>query len=278
MSAIDDLSAAINRMTGGNSGNPQFLKMFKSGRVGASAAAATIAGRYTDLWEYNGTRGRGSAPGGTPRNPTNTTDGSLKHTDASGGRTLYIVGGFIYANVGGVLIIYDRLADVSGLSGTTTTAQTFTLTPTRYTNGLGNEIWINVYTQIGATGTTATVSYTDDAGNSGQTSDAFVIGGTGFREAQRILPVPLLAGDIGVQAVANVDLVATTGTAGDFGVSLVHPLLETPIIGVPAGCIRPLMLEANPIALEAGASLACAWIAQGTAAPEVRVALQLAEF
>ena len=84
---------------------------------------------------------------------------------------------------------------------------------------------------MGATGTTVTASYTNQAGTAGQTTVATVFGGTNFQLASQLLELPLAAGDSGVRAVANVNLVATTGTAGNFGVTLAKVLLAIPVFG-----------------------------------------------
>lgn len=137
-----------------------------------------------------------------------------------------------------MLVIADRLGHTGGLSGVTTTAQTTNLPTaalTRYTTGVGVMAALEIYSQLGTTATTCTVEYTDNDGNTGQVSPTFPIGGgTGAaldcKVQGRMLTVPLLAGDKGVRAVANVDLLATTGTAGNFGVTLFKPLFFVPMI------------------------------------------------
>src|SRR5262245_52059430 len=168
--------------------------MWKDARVSGAAAAAVIAGRMTSLWQYEGTPAHGAAPGAAAI-PDNATNGGWKQADPGGGRQkwLHSLGGV--ANVQGTLVLYDRLLHISGLSGTNTGAQTVQSSRnpalTRYTSGVGNQIWIEIYTQIGASSTTITASYTDQDGNSGQITPAVAIGNTNLREAQRIIPVTL---------------------------------------------------------------------------------------
>lgn len=267
MAALTDLSDVINRLTGGNSGTPEQIFFHKQSRVGGAAAAAPIAGRHISLWGYEGSPSHGVTPiSSTGAALDNTTQGGLKQVDPGGGRSKWLLGGNVVTNVAGMLILYDRLAQDGGLDGTNTAAQTVSFTPpTRYSDGIGNQIWVEISTIIGTTGTTATCSYTDQDGNAGQTTPAFAIGATGLREAQRILPVPLAAGDYGVQNIANIDLVATTGTAGDFAILLVHPLLYIPVTqaGVPGerNCIAgfPSVVEIKP-----DACLALAWMPNTT--------------
>lgn len=130
----------------------------------------------------------------------------------------------------GAIMLVDRLAHVGGLSGIVTTAQTVGFPAlTRYTSGAGVWAAIEVYTAIGATGTTATISYTNTVPTAGRTSPAIVVGGTGFQNARTILPFGYASGDTGITAVASVTLAATTGTAGNFGVTLFKTLGWWPV-------------------------------------------------
>ena len=86
MTAIPSLDKLVELLTGGDNGNPEHLWFHKVARVGGAAAAAPVAGRWTSLWQYDGSLGPGAAPGGSPRIPTNATNGGLKQTDPGGGR------------------------------------------------------------------------------------------------------------------------------------------------------------------------------------------------
>jgi hypothetical protein len=268
MAAFADLSEFVNRTTGGNSGTPEALFQFKEARVNGAAAAAQIAGRTASLWRYEGSPSHGSAPGGTVAIPDNTTAGSLKQASAGGGRTKWLAGAAASANSAGTLILYDRLLHIGGFSGTAASAQTVGGTITRNTGGLGNEIWIEINTQIGATGTTITASYTDQDGNAGRTTPTMTFGSTGFREAERVMRFALATGNRGVRAVASVTPAATTGTAGDYGVVIARPLLSLSIGAAGTGAIRSFM-DGSMIEIETGACLAWAWIANTTTVPTI---------
>jgi hypothetical protein len=126
-----------------------------------------------------------------------------------------------------ICMIADRLNHSGGLSGIVTTAQTTNLPTaalTRYTDGVGVMIGIEIYTAVGATATTLTASYTNQAGTAGQTTKAVVFGSTNFSAAGRLIVLPLQDGDTGVKSVESVTVLATTGTAGNFGVTLFKPL------------------------------------------------------
>jgi len=133
----------------------------------------------------------------------------------------------------GTLIIADRLFHMSGLSGILTAPQTVTpLSLTRYPDGVGVLAALEIYSLVGSTATTATITYTDDA-DIVRVSPTTAFGGTEFREVDRAIPIPWAQGSRGVKSVSDVTLAATTGTAGNFGVTLYRPLMVIPELGHP---------------------------------------------
>lgn len=132
--------------------------------------------------------------------------------------------------------IYYRLT--SFRPGTVTTAQTTNLPTaalTRYTSGVGVLGFLEIYSAVGTTATTFTASYTDQDGNTGQTSLAAGIGSATYNAAGRLLPINVAQGDYGLRAVASVTVTATTGTAGNFGVTLLKPLIAYPQLPMGGG-------------------------------------------
>ena len=156
------------------------------------------------------------------------------------------------------MIVVDLLNVNGGLNATLTTAQTTNLPTaalTRYTSGEGVMAGIVVYTIIGTTATTITISYTNSSGVSGRTSTATTFGGSFYREVGFLIPIPLQAGDTGIRSIESVTLAATTGTVGNFGVCLFKPLsmisLESatgtmPLDSVSTGCIIGSLCEIHP--------------------------------
>jgi hypothetical protein len=156
------------------------------------------------------------------------------------------------------MMVVDLLNVSGGLNATLTTAQTTNLPTaplTRYTSGEGVMAGIVVYTQVGNTVTTVTISYTNSAGVSGRTSTATTIGAGFYREVGLLIPIPLQAGDTGIRSIESVTLAATTGSAGNFGVCLFKPLsmisLEDatgtmPLDSVSTGCIIGSLCEIHP--------------------------------
>lgn len=235
--AITDLSDLINLRT---SASAEDVWVFIDNRVGAAAATAPVQGRYSSLWQYNKSRGGSGATPSTARALSRNTQGGLAQNAVGGGATKYLTGAVAIGTFPGSVLVYDRLVDSGGLSGTATTAQTTNLptaTLPRYTDGIGNFIFVEISTIIGTTATTATIQYKDTNGDS-RTTPAFAIGGTGLREAQRFIRVPLDStyAHLGVTEIENLDLVASTLTAGDIAVGIGREITILPMPGA-GGCV-----------------------------------------
>ena len=189
--------------------------------------SAGAAGKISDF-----TRNLGSSPT-TPTTSTTYTkdsDRAINGLVANGGAgRLSILGGTFSGgtqNNWGLLLV-DMLNLSGGMSGIVTGPQSTNLPTaalTRYTDGAGVMAAIMIHTAIGATATTCTVTYTNQSGTGSRTSPAFQIGGTGFATAGFLLKIPLQAGDTGVRSVESINIVATTGTAGNIGIVLYKPL------------------------------------------------------
>jgi hypothetical protein len=232
VAAITDLSDLINRQSGGNSGTPNNLFFYKVPRVSGVAATTPIIGRGCSLWTYDGMPAGGAVPTSAAI-PDRSTQGALPFLVATGGRDTHLIGANVTPLTAGIYLLYDRLMHIGGLSAASTADQTVqgaTPTPaiTRNTGGAGNMAWYEIYTIIGTTGTTLTMTYTDQSGNTGQTS-TINIGATNFREVTRAQRIPLAAGDNGIRAIEKIALTATTAAAGNFGITLAQPLAWIPV-------------------------------------------------
>lgn len=187
----------------------------------------TVAGRLYDLWT---TAPDAGAVPTTAVVPTRATVGALGQFNPAADMQL-IRAAVATAGIG-VPWLIDRLSHQGGLSAIVTTAQTTNLPTaalTRYTDGIGVMMGLTIYTIIGTTATTVTVSYTNELGTAGRISQATAFGGTAFREAARFILLPLQVGDQGVRSVQSVTVLATTGTAGNFGVTLFRPIAVLPV-------------------------------------------------
>lgn len=272
MAAITDLSDLINRQTGGSSGTPENIFFHKAARVAGVAATAPIAGRGCSLWRYDGMPAGGAEPGAAAI-PDRTTTGAIPFTAPGGSREKWLIGANITPLTAGVYLLYDRLMHIGGLSGTLTTSQTVQGSPaspaiTRNTGGAGNLAWYEIYTIIGTTSTTLTMTYTDQDGNAG--SSTINIGATGFREVTRAQRIPLAAGDSGIRSVQSVQLTASTGTAGSFGITIAQPLAWIPVgaAGTPGWRDYTTGLPGMPV-IDPDACLALMFIPAAATATEV---------
>jgi hypothetical protein len=192
-----------------------------------SITAAVLAGRTFALWRY--TLPVGAVPT-TSVALNKTSDNSIGPLPNATSGKLQILGGrFNTSGTSGVTLTPVDLLNISGgLDATITTEQTTNLPTaalTRHTSGEGVRIGLVIYTQVGATATTVTVRYTNQAGTPNQVSTATAFGGSGFREVGILIQIPLAEGDTGVRSVEGVTLAATTATAGNFGVCLFKPLM-----------------------------------------------------
>jgi len=232
MAAITDLSDLINRQSGGNNGTPENIFFHKVPRVAGVAATAPIAGRGCSLWTYDGMPASGAVPT-SGAIPDRTTTGAISFTAPGGSRDKHLIGASVAPLVAGIYMLYDRLFHIGGLSGTSTADQTIQGSPaspalTRNTGGAGNIAFYEIYTVIGTSATPLTMTYTNQAGTGSRTS-TFFIGGTAAREVTRMQRIPLAAGDSGIQAIEKVKLTATTGTLGNFGITIAQPLAWIPV-------------------------------------------------
>ena len=127
-------------------------------------------------------------------------------------------------------LIYDRLVHQAGLVGNVATSQVTNLPTaalTRYTDGIGVCIVLTIYTAIGSTASDLVVTYTNQAGVGGRTSKPAACN-TSLSPRLSIM-VPLADGDTGVRSVESIILSASTGTAGNIGISLIKPLYLVPV-------------------------------------------------
>lgn len=175
------------------------------------------------------------APGQTAIPAIPTTAVALSNTDANAlnrlipsqsPKNVYATG-INLGHAGAEMMYYviDRLSHMGGLSGIVTTAQTVnTAALTRHTSGVAVYAALEIYTAVGTTQTTITMTYTNSDGVGSRVSPAILFGGSGYGSGSgstnRFIILPLQDGDKGVQSVQSVTLAATTATAGNFGVTL----------------------------------------------------------
>lgn len=196
---------------------PYYLFMFQR-----AAISSQLAGGFSSLWRGTAYPVQGAIPttaatcvsglAGSPTLPTKTV-----------GATLYASSYYVVAGGPAGIFIYDRLAHMGGLSGTSTAAQTVSVsastaqTQNRCLTDYSNCEWfLEWYTATGSTAVTATVAVTYNDDSTGNVSVAI----SATFGASRMLPIyPAVNGKY-IKQVNTVTLSATTGTVGSFGVTV----------------------------------------------------------
>lgn len=182
------------------------------------------AGNFFSLWQATGTPGNGATPT-TAENPTKATTGAFGFTNPTSPKESYLGWGWLAtSNATTNLELHDRLAHMGGLSGTVTTSQgalsLVTNNPgsARYgdTNYSDVSWWLEVFTALGATGVNATVAVEYNDASTGNLA-AIALGAT--PRAGRLYPLVSASAGKFIRAVTGVTLSATTGTAGNFGIT-----------------------------------------------------------
>lgn len=191
------------------------------------------AGTFHSLWAATGLPSAGSVPPSANTIPTKATAGALGFTDASGSLQRYLSRFNAAGAIIGNLILYDRLWHTSGLSGTVTAADTAVAnTPlTRPSaNATGVELWAEIYTALGSNTVTLNCRYTNQDGVTNRVGTyAYPSGFSAPTVAGQMLPIVLAAGDSSVRAVTAYHWSGTTGTAGNFGFTLLRRVAEIPL-------------------------------------------------
>lgn len=194
-----------------------------------ASIANAVAGQFYSLWRATGQPGQGAIPT-TVAVCNNTTIGTMNFTQQTAPATSYLGYSQVSAaNTGVVVEIHDRLAHMGGLNGTLTTAQTVDLD----LNALSSDNivarrgdveysdvqwWLEVYTDMGATASNATINVTYNDGTSGDLT-AVAVGGT--LRASRLISlnglIPAAKSGFFIRDINTVTLSASTAAAGNFG-------------------------------------------------------------
>ena len=197
-----------------------------------ASIASQTAGSYVSMWRATGQPGQGAVPT-TAAVCTTALTGAMGFAQQTAPATSY--GAYmevVTSNSAMTVEIHDRIAHMGGLNGTLTTAQTvgIDLSTLLSTSNVGVRIgdanysdvqwWLEWYTATGATAATATVAVTYGDGTSGNLT-AISLAATrpaSFMVSLNAL-IPAASSGKYIRAVNTVTLSATTGTAGNFGVT-----------------------------------------------------------
>lgn len=199
--------------------------------IDKSSIANTASGQLFSLWRAVGTPGQGAIPTAAAI-CTSALTGAIGFANQTAPATSYFAWQTIATQQTATSIeFHDRLAHMGGLNGTLTTAQTVGIDLSTLGGGLAADRrgdanysdvqwWLEWYTDTGATASNATVAVTYDDGSTGNLT-AFAIGTT--VRAGRMQPLVSAVPGRFIRGVTSVTLSASTGTAGNFGVTATRP-------------------------------------------------------
>lgn len=192
--------------------------------IDKASLANAAAGQFFSLWQATGVPGAGATPAAAAV-CTSALTGAIGFTNQTAPATSYLAWLALQSGNSATNVeVHDRLAHMGGLSGTVTTAQgalsLVTTAPAAARLGDANysdvQWWLEVYTAMGATGVNATVNVTYNDDTTGNLT-AIALGAT--PRAGRMYPLVSASAGKFIKAVNSVTLSATTGTAGNFGIT-----------------------------------------------------------
>jgi hypothetical protein len=269
--AISTMDGLVSALASTNQNIPLWL-----------VSATTVAGSYLNLNRANvNSFGQAAIPtviGSGGHVPVDGATGYPVITAGGGGTSLYIARLEAWNTATtGTLAIYDRVWAASGFSGTVTTPQTITgpvaLPSVRAPNsGDGLEIWLESYTAIGASASNVTVSYTNSAGTAGRTTVSDTI--TASFPANRMHRLRYQDGDTGIQSIQSLTLSGNTGTAGNFGITLLSRKCALPIPNITIGSVADFATLGMPV-IQSDAALQFVYTATSTATGNIMGALNV---
>ena len=196
----------------------------------ASIANAAV-GQYHSLWRATGQPGQGAIPTAAA-NCNQSTVGGMRFSQQTAPAQSYLAYLEAASSLSAATLeVHDRLRHMGGLNGTLTTAQPVGLdfngvTADNMAERIGDanysdiQWWLEWYTDTGATVTTATVAVTYNDGTTGNLTGVSLAATrrASFMQSLNGL-IPAAAAGKFIRAVNTVTLSATTGAAGNFGVT-----------------------------------------------------------
>lgn len=247
--AITSLDSLIAKLPG------QQINMLKNN------ATTKGSGFFQSLWLNTGQPSAGAVPATVNgSNCDSSTLGCPKLTAPTTG-LLYLAKLLATSSSTGGVIIYDRLWANAQLNATSILSQSWTApTLTRAVTGESVEAWIEVYSALGGTAATATLTYTNSQGVTNRTATATI---TASMVAGQMTNFTLQSGDTGIRTCSSIILNASTGTAGNFGVTLLDRLATIPISSANSGNALDAFAIGMPL-VETNAALSFMMLPSGT--------------
>ncbi len=238
------------------------------------SVANQLAGGLTSLWRATGTPGQGAIPAAAAVCTKDTLGALAPFTNPAGGEQSNVGGLSLSGTISHFFMVYDRLSHMGGLSGIVATAQTVNLTiPANRdaaVDGSNVEWFIEIYTDIGVTGVTATVSYLDQTDTARTTT--ITLGGASANRASRLFKIVPNAGQ-SIKSITSITH-ATTGTAGSYGVTCAKSIAAESMGQLNIG----VSLDFAQVKMSTIPNNACLWMvlhSSSTASGDLRGALSI---
>jgi hypothetical protein len=261
ISAIGADIKALFTKTGGSAVPIGFLDQKIT--VSKGAIGALAAGLRCSLWRATGGPAQAFAPTATEQ-CVSTTLGAQVFRNAT---TVNHIADVTLRNTNSnpVITLYDRLAHMGGLAGNVTTTQSVDVDVNAlsiHADRIGNPsytelVWfMEWYAATGSTAVTATVAVTYSDGSTG---DLNAIALAATRPAANLIRlnefVPTAKSNLGIRSVNTVKLSGTTGTAGNFGVTVAREIMT---VATLSGSY-PMQINYTAAAMPDVPNDACMW-------------------
>jgi len=205
-------------------------------RLYYKASQTTVAANWSSFFRSGGVPSAGAytnIPGGAAHNVA--TVGAFPLINPTSPDKKYLLNfGANHLTGTNIVLLLDLLVAAGNINANTTGNQTVNTTAlTRYTDGVGVLMILEVTTALGATASNVTITYTNQEGTSGRTTGALAM--TASAVVFRLQPtiggalIPLQAGDTGVRSVQTIAFSAAMG-GGVVAILLYKPLLLVPTL------------------------------------------------
>jgi hypothetical protein len=197
-------------------------------KAGITMAAVSSVRWHSHFYSPGRTPGVAPSSGVNGGSHSAPLTGALAQPAAQGGQNVHLMRCALRANQVANFIIADRLWSNSGLSTTLTTSQSITpaALPARSNDGTANGDGVLAAIEWSATGgagtPNATITYTDQAGNTGNSA---VVASVATPPVGTFELFPLAAGDTGVRSIQAFQWSATH-TSGAFHLVLFRPIVS----------------------------------------------------
>lgn len=200
-------------------------------RIIKTASATTVAALPFTTLDLAGYPGAGSLAVGNTANgvvPTDATAGFPLINAFGGSATGYLQAVDFGSSVAGRLTLYDRLFHAGSYALTPTGTTTLSAQPsyasrvpsgTDFTN---TELFLEINTAVAASAVTVAVTYTNESGVAGRSTGASA--SLASLTTRRLVPMPLQAGDSGVQKIESVVVGGTAAATGNLNVVVARRL------------------------------------------------------